>query len=156
MEQTGRGITYPGIRSRNRFSTPRKWRRNAVSALVGVTALAALAYAGGAARDALHLPLPGPVIGLALLAVILLCVKRFHARAHRHVAIKLLPAGRFLVSHMSLLFVPAGVGIITEGEALRRQGIPLVAVLVGSTIIGLIATGWLMHQLARKNSVSNP
>jgi putative effector of murein hydrolase LrgA (UPF0299 family) len=121
-----------------------------------VLALVGLAYAGAGARSALHVPLPGAVIGLALLAIVLLAAKRFSIRSHRRLTVKLLPAGRFLVSHMSLLFVPAGVGIITEGEALRRQSLPLLAGLVGSTIIGLVATGWVMHWLSRRAAGTTP
>jgi holin-like protein len=53
---------------------------------------------------------------------------------------------------MGLLFVPAGVGIITEGDLLRREWLPIIVALVGSTLIGLVATGWLMHRLAPKPS----
>ena len=92
-----------------RVSRAARKRRRAVSAILGLLALVGLAYAGVWARGVLGIPLPGAVIGLTLLAIILLAVKRFRARSHRRLTLKLLPAGRFLVSHMSLLFVPAGV-----------------------------------------------
>jgi holin-like protein len=46
--------------------------------------------------------------------------------------------------------VPAGVGIITEGDVLRREWLPIVVALIGSTLVGLVATGWLMHRFAPK------
>jgi holin-like protein len=128
----------------------------AVSGLIGLGILLALSLAGGDARKMLHLSLPGPVIGLALLAVVFLVVERFHAWSHRHLTLHLVPVSRALVSHMGLLFVPAGVGIITEGDALRRDWLPIVAALVGSTLIGLIATGWLMHRFAPKSPGIKP
>jgi len=127
---------------------PARTGRRVVSGLIGLFILLALVYVGGDARKALHLSLPGPVIGLALLATGVLLVERFHSWSHRHLTLHLVPVSRLLVSHMGLLFVPAGVGIITEGDALRREWLPMVAALVGSTLLGLVATGWIMHRFA--------
>jgi holin-like protein len=132
----------------------RKTGRRLVRALIGLCILIGLVYVGGGAQNDLHLSLPGPVIGLALLAGVFLLVKRLHARSRRHLALHLAPISRLLVSHMGLLFVPAGVGIITEGDALSREWLPIVAALIGSTLIGLAATGWFMHRFAPKNQVS--
>jgi holin-like protein len=121
-----------------------------VSGVIGLAALVVLAFVGGDAKKLLHLPLPGPVIGLALLALLWLLAKRFHTRSHRHLTLHLTPISRLLVAHLGLLFVPAGVGIITMGEAIRKEWLPLVAGLLGSTFIGLVATAWLMHRFAPK------
>ena len=128
----------------------KKTGRRIVSGLIGLIILLALVFVGGDARKALHLSLPGPVIGLALLAVIFLLVKRFHTRSHRHLNLRVVPVSRLLVSQMGLLFVPAGAGIITEGDVLRHEWLPIVAAVVGSTLIGLITTGWFMHRFAPK------
>jgi holin-like protein len=116
--------------------------------LIGLCLLLAFMVAGDEARKSLHLPLPGPVIGLALLTTLVLLVERFHARSYWQLTLRLTPVSRLLVSHLGLLFVPAGVGIITEGEALRREWLPIVAALLGSTWIGLATTGWLMQRFA--------
>ena len=134
--------------------TAKKTGRRVVSGLIGLFILLALAFVGGDARNAFHLALPGPVIGLTLLAAGFLLVERFHARSHRHLTLHLVPVSRLLISHMGLLFVPAGVGIIAEGDVLRREWLPIVAALVGSTLIGLAATGWLMDRFAPKIQVS--
>jgi holin-like protein len=125
-----------------------KIRRRLVRAVIGLCILIGLVYAGGNAQKDLHLSLPGPVIGLALLAALFLLVERLHTRSQRYLTLHLTPISRLLVSHMGLLFVPAGVGIITEGETLRREWLPIVAALIGSTLIGLAATGWCMHRFA--------
>lgn len=121
-----------------------------IRGVIGLVILLALTFAGGSAQKAFQLSLPGPVVGLALLALIFLLVERVHAWSHRHLSLHVAPVSRLLVSHMGLLFVPAGVGIITEGDTLRREWLPIVAALFGSTFIGLIATGWFMHRFAPK------
>jgi holin-like protein len=120
------------------------------SGLIGLFMLLALTLVGGDAREFFHLPLPGPVIGFALLAGLVLLVERFHVWSSRHLNLHLVPVSRLLVSHMGLLFVPAGVGIITQGDALRREWLPMLVALLGSTLIGLLATGWLMQRFGSK------
>lgn len=90
---------------------------------------------------ALGLPVPGPVIGLVLLALGLL-VQRHVARqavaALDRTALGALSSG--LLAHLSLLFVPAGVGIVQQASALSRNGAALVVALVVSTILTLLVT----------------
>ena len=122
----------------------------ALSGVIGLAVLLGLVWAGGAVRTAGHLTLPGPVIGLAALAAIWLLAERFHGWTHRQGKRHVAPVSRLLVSHLGLLFVPAGVGIITEAETLRQGWLPILAALVGSTFIGLVATGWCLHRFAPK------
>ena len=129
----------------------KKTGRRVVSSLIGFFILLTLAIVGGDMRRSLHLSLPGPVIGLALLSAGFLLAQRFHTWSHRRLKLQLVPVSRLLISHMGLLFVPAGVGIVTEGDALRREWLPIVTALVGSTLVGLAATSWLMHRFARKS-----
>ncbi len=128
----------------------KKTGRRVVSGLFGLFILLALAFVGGDARKEFHLSLPGPVIGLVLLAAGCLLVERFHTRSHRHLKLHVAPVSRLLVSQMGLLFVPAGAGIITEGDVLRHEWLPIVAAVIGSTMIGLVVTGWFMHRFAPK------
>jgi len=52
---------------------------------------------------------------------------------------------------MGLLFVPAGVGIIAEAGLLRQQWLPIVAALLGSTVLSIAVTGLVMHWLTRSS-----
>jgi LrgA family len=54
-----------------------------------------------------------------------------------------------LISHVGLLFVPAGVGVIAEAGLLREEWLPIVAGLIGSTILSLAVTGLVMHWTTR-------
>ena len=121
-----------------------------LNGLVGLSILLLLSLAGGLAQRGFHLTLPGPVVGLALMAVVFVVVARVHIWLHRRLTLHLVPVSRLLASHMGLLFVPAGVGIVTEGDALRREWLPILAGLAGSTLIGLAVTGWFMQRFAAK------
>lgn len=130
----------------------RRFRRALMGGCVGLAILWAFAVLGGAAQRGLHLALPGPVIGLALLAFANYLARRLHPRSQRWSTLHVWPAGRLLVSHMGLLFVPAGAGIINAGATLRTEWLPLVAGVAGSTLLGLLVTGWLTHRLAPKGA----
>ena len=97
---------------------------------------------GEIVRHALRLPLPGPLIGMFLLAVALA------ARA-RGGAAPLVQVSNGLITHMGLLFVPAGVGVIVEMDLLRARFLPILAGLVVSTLLGLTVTAWVMHHVCR-------
>jgi len=122
----------------------------ALKGAIGLLLLVVFVIVGKHCKVSFHLTLPGPVIGLALLAGILLAAERFHPFFHRQLSEHVGPVGRLLVAHMGLLFVPAGVGIITEGERLRHEWLPVVVAMAGSIFLSMLATGWLMQRFAPK------
>ena len=75
---------------------------------------------------------PGPVIGMLLLFCFLLIKK--------DAAAPLLPGVQELLRHLSLLFIPAGVGIMVYGELVLAQWWPLFAALVLSTAASIVVT----------------
>ena len=95
---------------------------------------------GEALARGLGLSMPGPVIGMVLLAVAL--------GARRRVPAPLARGAARLLRHMPLFFVPAGVGVVAELEHLRAEALPIVGALCGSTVAALLVTGWVMHRLA--------
>ena len=100
-------------------------------------------------RDTLRVPLPGPLIGMFLLAAVLALDRRGAAAATGEAASPLLTTANALISNMGLLFVPAGVGVIVEIGVLRREWIPILAGLLVSTILGLVVTGLVMNHVTR-------
>ena len=98
--------------------------------------------AGELLHRLLHLPLPGPVLGMALLAVALLLRGREPGPALSQTADELL---RWL----GLLFVPAGVGIFANLGRLRAGFVPVVVSLVVSTLLTFAVTGLVMQTLQR-------
>jgi holin-like protein len=102
---------------------------------------------GELARAAFNLPVPGPVIGMLLLAAALSLRK--DKPGVPAIPGALCRTAESLISHMGLLFVPAGVGIITEVGLLRAEWLPILTGLIGSTILSLAATGLVMHWTMR-------
>jgi len=85
----------------------------------------------GLARLA-NLPIPGPVIGLVLL---------FGYLAWRgRVSDSVQQTSRGLLSHLSLLFIPAGTGVMLHIQRLKAEWLPILAALVISTALTLIVT----------------
>lgn len=111
------------------------------SVSIGLLVLIGFTWIGHCIRGRFDLPLPGPVVGLALLALALVLTERHLLAWSLHSARHVEPVARRLLAHMGLLFVPAGAGIITEGRVIGREWLPIAAALIGSTLIGLAATG---------------
>lgn len=98
----------------------------------------------------LTLPVPGPVIGMALLFGVLQLRARLKPEA---VDIGTLPLGAvaaFLLANLSLLFVPAGTGIIRQTAVLTAHGPGLIIALIGSTALTLVVTAWVFVAVARR------
>jgi holin-like protein len=104
---------------------------------------------GEVLRRALHLPLPGPVIGMFLLALVLMVGGDDQAVGVTNKYSQLSRTANALITNMGLLFVPAGVGVIAEFGVLRQNWLPIVVGLVVSTVFGLIVTGLVMHRVCR-------
>jgi holin-like protein len=89
----------------------------------------------------LNLPMPGPVIGLMFLLLLLLARDRFVVLARG-------PLGdggvestcRGLLANLSLLFVPAGVGVVQKLDLIAAHGIAIIAVLAVSVVVTLLVT----------------
>jgi len=77
------------------------------------------------------LSIPGPVIGLALLILTL--------RLRPALAEQLRPTITVILANLSLLFVPAGVGVIGNLEVLTEDWFALLVVLVLSTLLAMLA-----------------
>lgn len=92
----------------------------------------------------LKMPVPGPVIGMLLLFGVLLLRPRLHALVE--------PGGTGLLRHLSLLFVPAGAGIVAAGADVGSQWSALVASLICSTLITLAVTAAVVHWLTPARS----
>lgn len=84
------------------------------------------------------LALPGPVMGLLLM---------WAALRWAPLRAQVQPAAEGLLAHLSLLFVPVGVGVMTHLHLISEYGVRLLLVLVLSTAIGLAVTAALLRAL---------
>lgn len=106
-----------------------------------LTILLCLQLVGEIASRGLSLPLPGPVVGLVLLVVI--CVIR------PSVADRLRAVTQTILGHLSLFFVPAGVGVIAHFSTIAEHGIGLGLALAVSTILAIAAAAVTFSTVAR-------
>jgi putative effector of murein hydrolase LrgA (UPF0299 family) len=97
--------------------------------------------AGEAFVRGLGLPVPGPVIGLMILLALLLVRDRFALLARGPLqGDGVESASRGLLANLSLLFVPAGVGVVQKLDLIVDHGIAFLGVLVISVLITLLVT----------------
>lgn len=97
---------------------------------------------GEALRVALALPIPGPVIGMALLFAALI-LRGGPSRA-------LASTSGGLLQHLSLLFVPAGTGVMLHLQRLGDEWLATLVALVVSTLLGLAVSAGVFYLLAAR------
>jgi len=93
---------------------------------------------------ALRLPVPGPVIGMALLFVTLI--------VRGSVSDDLRQTAGGLLRHLSLLFVPAGVGVMAHLGRLEHEWLPISISLVASTFVTIAVTALVMRALLARRA----
>jgi putative effector of murein hydrolase LrgA (UPF0299 family) len=98
--------------------------------------------AGELVVAATGLPVPGPVCGMALLFAGLLVKGGLPAELAR--------VADALLGNLSLLFVPAGVGVMLHAKLIAREWLPISAALVLSTGLTIAVTAGLMLWLGRR------
>lgn len=113
-----------------------------MNGLRGMAWLLAMQSLGELLSRGLKLPFPGPVVGMLLLLLAL----RLPA-----VRVPVAACANFLLSHLSLLFVPVGVGVMTHLGLLNQYGARMLAVIVLSTWIGLIVTVLVLRAFKGEN-----
>lgn len=110
--------------------------------LGALTVLLLFQLAGEVTVQVFALPLPGPVLGMALL---------FAALAIRGgVPDELRATANGLLQHLSLLFVPAGAGVMVHFARLGDEWLAIAAALVASTALTLVVTGLTLKALLRR------
>ena len=87
------------------------------------------------------LPIPGPVIGLLLL-FLSLCVRGSLAAPLRDTA-------NGLLQHLSLLFVPAGVGVMVHFSRVAHEWLPILVAIIVSTALAIGVSALVMQALMR-------
>ncbi len=84
-------------------------------------------------------PLPGPVLGMLLLLVFLSLRGRI-AKMVPELGKTLDSTGKGLLAHLSLLFIPASVGVVQRLDVVAQHGVGLAVALVVSTFATLVVT----------------
>ena len=109
--------------------------------MIGAIALLLVCQlAGEAVHRLTGLPLPGSVIGMVLLLAWLAFVPRER--------LTLTQVTGWLTAHLSIMFVPAAVGLMEEGAILSRYGLGIVVAVVVSTLLTLAVTALVFRAVA--------
>ena len=96
----------------------------------------------------LDLPVPGPVIGMALLFLTLV----IRGYSKRPIPRALQQTANTLLQHLSLLFVPAGTGVMLYLQLIMDEWLPISVALIISTFGGMTVTALILRALTRQKS----
>ncbi len=89
----------------------------------------------------LGLPVPGPVLGMVMLFITLVI--------KGNTPESLETSSSTLLSHLSLLFIPAGVGMMVHFERIKNEWISISIALVLSTVITLVFSALVMLVMSK-------
>ncbi|NRT78627.1 CidA/LrgA family protein [Clostridium beijerinckii] len=101
-------------------------------------------FLGTIVQVVFKLPIPGTVLGLIFL---------FLALYFGIVKVEMIEdICEVLITHMSFLFIPAGVGLVTSFQAIKGKIIPFSTIIVISTFVVWIVTAYVVKFLRRVTS----
>jgi holin-like protein len=106
-----------------------------------LTALLGFQLAGELIVRLAGVPVPGPVLGMVLL------VAFFIVRGN--VPTELKGVASVVLRHLSLLFVPAGVGLMLHASRIEAEWFAIGAALLGSSVVTLMVTVLVFRLCAR-------
>ncbi|WP_201838975.1 CidA/LrgA family protein [Microvirga zambiensis] len=107
--------------------------------IIGLTVILLCQLLGEVVARGLGWPLPGPVLGMLFLLVFLGLRDRV-AKKVPELGKPLDATGKGLLAHLSLLFIPASVGVVQRLDVLADYGVGLAIALVASTFVTLVVT----------------
>lgn len=109
----------------------------------------AVTFIGEVLKYLIPLPIPASIYGLVIMLGLLL-TKRIQVSAVKE-------ASSFLIEIMSIMFIPAGVGLMVSWNAIKDIWVQLVVIIIVTTIAVMAATGRItqkviLHDLRKKDS----
>ena len=109
--------------------------------LAAITTLLVYQLVGEVLVHFFALPVPGPVVGLLLLFLSLWVKGSIPEGLHT--------TANTILQHLSLLFVPAGVGVMVHAARVSGEIVPIVVAVLGSTALAIAAAALTMQVLMR-------
>jgi holin-like protein len=109
---------------------------NALTLIIGLQVLGTILV------EVLALPVPGPVLGMLLFLLVLIGCRRTWPGLEQ--------VTHFFLANLSLLFVPAAVGIVSHLDLISPILAQLLVVLFLSLVIGLVVTALVFARVARR------
>ena len=115
------------------------WRVSILTGLLGFIGLIGFSLVGKWLVPLLPIVLPAPLIGMLALFIALLFIG--------HIPSALALAAKPLLGHMSLLFVPAILGVWHYQALIKANWLPLSLAVIITTVVALAFTGWLTEKI---------
>jgi holin-like protein len=115
--------------------------------LNGLTILLLFQLIGEILSHLLKAPIPGPVIGMLLLFISLFFMKSGEDSLNQ--------SSSAILSHLSLLFIPAGVGLMIHFERINHEWLPISMSIILGAVISMITTAWIMLFFIKINALFN-
>ena len=100
-----------------------------------------ISFIGEALKYVLPLPIPASIYGLVLMFVLL------ETKVLKVEAVQ--DAGKFLIEIMPMMFIPAGVGLMTAWGILKPVCVPIILITVITTVVVMIVTGRVTQAVIR-------
>src|SRR5690554_4689242 len=119
-------------------------RRRAMPLIMGMSVLLTGQFLGARLARGLTSPVPEPVFGM----VILLAGLVIQGKVPEGLRL----TGEGLLRYLTLLFVPAGVGLMVHFQLIGQDLWPILIALVLSTALALGVTAWVLDRLNRRRS----
>ena len=94
--------------------------------------------------------IPGPVIGLILLLITLIFLKRFKTTAIANLKNDVVNTSNYILGYLSLLFVPIGVGVVMHLSYLENNLFKVLLIVFISTILTISLTAFLMEKINKR------
>ncbi len=108
----------------------------------GIAILFICQFIGEVLVRLLGIPVPGPVIGMVLMLALLLKLGRIPP------GIRLASSG--LLSHLALLYVPAGVGMMVHFRLIAADWLTIVVALIVSTLVAMGVSALVLGYFVRR------
>lgn len=102
---------------------------------------------GEAIKKFFEMRIPGPVLGLILLLIVLIFLKRFKTAAITNLKEDVINTSNYILNYLSLLFVPIGVGVVMHLSYLENNLFKVLIIVFISTILTIGLTAFLMEKI---------
>lgn len=118
---------------------------NSLSLLKQLGIIVGICLAGELLNRIFRIPIPGNVLGMIILLILLVT---------GIIKLEMIEKiSKFLLDHLAFFFVPAAANILNNLELIQSQWLPIMGVILISTVVVMTVTGLTVEFLIRRWSV---
>jgi len=105
---------------------------------------------GEAIKKIFEIRIPGPVIGLVLLLITLILLKRLKTKFVNNLKKDVADTSTYILKYLSFLFVPIGVGVVMHFSYLENNLSKVLFIVFVSTILTIGISAFLMEKINKR------